>query len=80
MIDFSRAFRLHYDLHNDKNLVRCDRQLLEKLRRLDRSQIQLKTRGHLNKMEIDGVMARRDKIVAYFERLIAQHSESEVLY
>jgi len=80
MIDFSRAFRLHHDLQNEKNLVRCDRQLLDKLRRLDRAQVQLKTKGHLNKMEIDGVMARRDKIVAYFERLIAQHSESEVLY
>jgi hypothetical protein len=80
MIDFSRAFRLYLDLQNEKNLVRCDRQLLGKLRQLDRSQVQLKTKGQLNKMEIDGVMARRDKIVAYFERLIAQSSESAVLY
>lgn len=80
MIDFSRAFRLYHDLENAKNLTRCDRQLLEKLRQLDRSQVELKTKAHLNKMEIDGVMARRDKIVAYFEQLTAQRGESAVLY
>jgi hypothetical protein len=80
MIDFSRAFRLYHDLENQKNLTRCDRHLLEKLRQLDRSQVELKTKGQLRKLEIDAVMARRDKIVAHFEQLTAQRGESEVLY
>ena len=80
MIDFTRAFRMSHELENEKNLARCDRQLLENLRRLDRSQVELKTKGHLNKPEIDGVMARRDKVVAVFEQLVARQGESAVLY
>ena len=33
-VDFSRAFRLSKDLKNPNNLVRCDRQFLEKLKTL----------------------------------------------
>ena len=80
MIDFSRAFRLQHDLDNPKDLERCDRQLLEKLRQLDLSVVEQKTKGHLNKSEVRALMARRDKILAYFQQLIAQKGESEVLY
>jgi hypothetical protein len=80
MIDFSRAFRLHKELENAKNLVKCDRQLLEKLRQLDATEVEQKTKGHLRKSEIQGLMARRDKIVAYFQQLIAQQGENAVLY
>jgi len=47
MIDFSRAFRLSHNLENQKNLIRCDRHLLDKLRQLDRSQVELKTQGQI---------------------------------
>ncbi len=80
MIDFSRAFRLYHTLKSPKNLVKCDRQLLEKLRQLDSAEVQKITGEWLNSLEISGVMARRDKIVAHFERLIAQKGEKEVLY
>jgi hypothetical protein len=79
-IDFTRAFRLYHDLENPKNLVRCDRQLLEKLRQLDAAALAERTKGQLNKEEVKAVMARRDKIVAYFEKLIAEKGESQVLY
>jgi hypothetical protein len=80
MIDFSRAFRLYHDLRNPKNLVKCDRRLLENLRKLDEKVLTAKTKNLLNKSEIQGVMARRDKIVQVFEQLIAQKGEKEVLY
>ncbi len=80
MIDFTRAFRLHHELENPKNLVRCDRQLLEKLRQLDSAVVAQKTKGHLTNWEVKAVMARRDKILAHFQKLIAQKGESEVLY
>jgi hypothetical protein len=82
MIDFTRAFRLYKDILNPKNLTesKCERQLLENLRKLDRGELTLKTKGYLNKGEIDGVMARRDKIVATFDDLIAKKGEQEVLY
>jgi hypothetical protein len=39
-----------------------------------------KTKRYLTKDEINGVMARRDKIVAKFNSLIAQKGEKEILY
>jgi hypothetical protein len=79
-VDFSRAFRLYKDLRNPKDLVRCDRQLLEKLKALDANELSQKTKGFLNKDEIKGVMARRDKIVAQFQQMISEKGEKEVLY
>jgi len=79
-VDFSRAFRLSKDLKNPNNLVRCDRQLLEKLKALNENELTQKTKNFLTKYEVQGVMARRDKIVAYFQKLIAQKGENEVLY
>ncbi len=80
MIDFTRAFRLHHVLRNEKNLLKCDRQLLENLRKLDANELTARTKGFLTKPEIQGVMARRDKIVKYFEKLVAEKGENEVLY
>jgi hypothetical protein len=79
-IDFSRAFRQNKDLKDPKDLVRCDRQLLEKLKALDQNALTEKTKGYLTKDEVKGVMARRDKIVAQFQKMIAEKGESEVLY
>jgi len=67
-IDFSRAFRLNKDLKNPKDLVRCDRQLLERLKALDTNALTEKTNRYLTKEEVKAVMARRDKIVASSRR------------
>jgi len=82
MIDFTRAFRLLKDIRDPKNLTesKCARQLLEKLRKLDRAELTLKTKEYLSKGEIDGVMGRRDKIVALYHDLIAKKGENAVLY
>jgi hypothetical protein len=79
-VDFSRAFRRSRDVENSKNLIRCDRQLFEKLKTLDGKELRAKTKGYLNQEEVKGVMARRDKIVATFQKLISEKGESEVLY
>ena len=80
-VDFTRAFRLTKDLKDpDKNLVRCDRQLLEKLKVLDGNALTERTKNYLTKDEVKAVMARRDKIVAYFQELIAEKGENAVLY
>jgi len=79
-IDFGRAFRKNKDLRTPKNLVKCDRQLLEKLQALKADELAEKTRRYLTKDEVSGVMARRDKIVATFQSLIAEKGEKEVLY
>jgi hypothetical protein len=80
-VDFTRAFRLRKDLTAPElNLVRCDRQLLEKLKTLDGNELAAKTKHYLNKEEVKAVMARRDKIVGYFQKLISEKGENEVLY
>ena len=79
-IDFTRAFRLAKNLRAPKNLVRCDRILFDKLKALDKNDLSRRTKGYLNKDEVEAVMARRDKIVTYFQKLIAQSGENEVLY
>ncbi len=79
MVDFTRAFRLYYDLQNPEGLVRCSRDLLAKLRALDRDVLTAKVGDHLTKLEIDGFMKRRDKIVDHFEKLIRERGERAVL-
>jgi len=80
MIDFSRAFRLYRELENPKNLERCDRVLLERLRQLDAAEVKAKTRAYLTQMEINGIMARRDVIINLFEKFIKEKGEAQVLY
>jgi hypothetical protein len=79
-VDFSRAFRLYKDLRNSKDLVRCDRSLFEKLKALDANELAAKTKGYLSKDEVKAVMARRDKIVTQFQKMISEKGEKEVLY
>lgn len=79
-IDFSRAFRLNKEPKSPKDLVRCDRQLLEKLKALDGNALAEKTKKYLTKDEVKAVMARRDKIVAQFQTMIAEKGEKEILY
>jgi len=79
-VDFSRAFRTLKDVKDPKDLVRCDRQLFERLKALNANEVTEKTKGYLTKDEVKGVMARRDKIVERFQKLIAEKGENEVLY
>jgi hypothetical protein len=79
-IDFTRAFRSSKDLKSQENLVRCDRQLLEKLKTLDGEALAQRTKRYLTKDEVKGVMARRDKIVTHFQQLVGQKGEASVLY
>jgi hypothetical protein len=80
MIDFTRAFRLQESLAHPANLVRCDRQLLEKLRTLGAEEVERVTKPHLEKDKIKALMKRRDKIVALFEKLIKEKGEGQVLF
>jgi len=79
-VDFSRAFRHSKNLQAPKELVTCDRQLFEKLKALRGDELAEKTKRYLTKTEVNDVMARRDKIVARFQALIAERGENEILY
>jgi hypothetical protein len=79
-VDFTRAFRTIKKLQRPEDLQRCNRQLLEKLKALDRTQLAAATKRYLTKDELNGVMARRDQIVEHFQKLITEKGEGEVLY
>jgi len=79
-IDFTRAFRTYNAILDPKDLVMCDRKLLQKLKELSFDQVYEGTRPHLTKSEVKALMARRDKIVQLFQKLVAQKGEGAVLY
>lgn len=80
MIDFTRAFRLDTSLRAASQLPTCDRALLDALRGLTREHVAQAVDGTLNGDEIKALLARRDRLVGHFDRLIAQRGEALVLY
>lgn len=79
-IDFSRAFRTFHSLKDPKDLVRCDRDMFERLKALNAPELTAKTTTYLTKDEIQALMARRDIIVQFFQKQITEKGEKEVLY
>jgi hypothetical protein len=79
MIDFTRAFRPYNEPADTKLLEQCDRRLWEKLHQLDAVEVEQQTKPWLNKMELKGLWARRDKLVAHFEKLIAAKGKKAVI-
>ena len=80
LIDHTRAFRDMKDLRSPKDLVECDRRLLAKLRELNKEILTKELGRYLTQMEIEGLLARRDKIVHFFDEQIAQKGETAVLF
>ncbi|HCS49726.1 MAG TPA: hypothetical protein DIW61_16380 [Candidatus Aminicenantes bacterium] len=80
MIDFTRAFRTLRKLPEEKDLAKCEKTLFSKLLELTKEAVSRTAGAHLTKWEIEALMARRDLIAAYFQRLIAEKGESAVLY
>jgi hypothetical protein len=79
-VDFSRAFRLSRELQSAKDLPMCGRDLLARLRVLKRDEVLAKTLPHLRDAELASMMARRDKLVAHFDQLVARQGERAVLF
>jgi hypothetical protein len=80
LIDFTRAFRLTKTINDPKQLTRADRTLLTSMRELTQSGAQQALGRWLSKMEIEGLLARRDQIVQFFDREVAAKGEDAVLY
>jgi hypothetical protein len=79
-VDFSRGFRTFHTLKDPKDLVRCNRHMFERLKALNADEFTAKAKTYLTKEEIQAVMARRDLIVQFFQKKIAEKGETEVLY
>jgi hypothetical protein len=69
MIDHTRAFRPDTDLLDVKSLTRCDSALLEKMKQLDADTLKKEIGPYdIDSFRIKGLLARRDKIVQFFEQ------------
>jgi hypothetical protein len=79
-IDHTRAFRPSKDLLLEKQLLRIDRLLLQRLKELDEATLRAEIGAYVEENRIRGLLARRDRIVAFFENKIAKTSEAAVLY
>ena len=80
MIDFSRAFRMTKTITNPKQLTRADRTLLTSMRELTLDGVRQTLGRWLTKQEVEGLVARRDLIVQFFDKEVAAKGEGAVLY
>ena len=68
-IDHTRAFRTAKDLRTPSYVRRIDRQVLARLKALDRDVLRGRLRPLLRDGEIDAILARRDAIVKIIDKL-----------
>ena len=82
LIDFTRAFRIHKNLREPKNIanVRIDRRFYSGLRQLSAENLTSKLGDVLRKPEIQALLARRDRIVSHFEQQIAKKGEAAIVH
>jgi hypothetical protein len=80
MIDFSRAFRPWPALRSTEELTRCERGLYDRLRAMTKEDLETAMEGILLTRELEGILARRDLLVAHFEKLVRERGEDAVLY
>jgi hypothetical protein len=81
MIDHTRAFKVFKDLKDPKNLGdHCERKLLAALRGLEAGRLKAEMKDLLSPPQIEGLLGRRDRIVAYYDAKIAALGEDKVLY
>ena len=69
LIDHSRAFRTGRELSQPKNVKRCERVLLEKMRALTRAAMDEQLSKYLTPHEIEAILSRRDLLVRHIEGL-----------
>lgn len=67
LIDHTRAFRVHKSLKNPAVLKMVDRSMLAKMKMLDEATLTKEFGKEVTKSEIQGLLARRDLIVKFFD-------------
>jgi hypothetical protein len=80
LIDHSRAFRPFGTLRAEQGLVRFSRSLLDRMAALDREALTARMSRYLDRYQIDGILKRRDLIMARAARLAAERGEAAVMF
>jgi hypothetical protein len=78
-IDFTRAFRRQETLRHVENLVKVDRRVYEGLKDLSEDALTASIGRFVSKPELRAILARRDAIVAVFDRNISEQGVSAVI-
>jgi hypothetical protein len=79
LVDFSRAFRWHKNLKDSKELVNIDRRVYNGLRDLTGEKLAAAMGPVLSDPEQQGVLARRAKLLEFFDAKIKQQGEAAVI-
>jgi len=79
LVDSSRAFRIQRSLLAPDDLVCFSRSALGKLKALDRPALEEHLGPWLGKMQVEGLLARRDVILALVDQRIREKGEGAVL-
>jgi hypothetical protein len=79
-VDFSRAFRIQEDLLAPDELSCFDRGVLRHLEDLNRAQVEEHLGRWLDRMQIDGLLARRDKILEIVQKRLEENGPGRVLF
>jgi len=80
LIDHSRTFRPFNDLKEPKQLTRFSRSLLEKMETLNEPLLTEHLGKYLTPYQIQGLLKRRDAMIALSKKLVAEQGAGAVLY
>jgi hypothetical protein len=72
--------RVPHELRAPQLLQRCDKNMLAKLRDLKVEDVKARISKWVPPREIESMMARRDALVALYDKLIAERGEARVLF
>jgi len=80
LIDHTRTFTPYHGIRNQDNLTRCSRALLAKMKALSATAVAGAAGTHLTSAEVQALIARRDRIVEFFEQAAKAKGEENVLF
>lgn len=80
LIDHTRTFTPYHDIRNKENLTRCSRGLVAKMKTLTAAAVTDAVGTHLTSREVQALIARRDRIVEFFEQAAKAKGEENVLF
>jgi hypothetical protein len=80
LIDHTRSFTPYKNIRNKENLTRCSRALLAQLSALTETAIAKQVGTSLTRTEIAALLARRDRIAAFFKEEVNTKGEKNVLF
>jgi hypothetical protein len=80
LIDHTRAFTPYREIRNPDNLTRCSRALLARMSALTDVTVSKSVGTSLTRAEVTALLARRDRIIAFFKDAVKAKGEANVLF